>query len=169
MSDKLIRSKLSARGIGKYYHELNLTEYPDLSSNKVIKWLETADAELEKGRGIVFYGDDSVAYDLTILAARALVLKGSRFACQDFYMLLEQERREYMWQEKPPLAITNFTPNSQYVDAETYKRLETLLNYYLDHKIPLFVHLPVPKGEPVGDIVSSVFLHRLLKSSTVIS
>lgn len=170
MSDKTTRTRLlSNRGIGKKYHNMSLTDYPHERAAEVIKWIETdSKNSMILGNGLLFFGETQEGYDISVLAARALILIGTnKLHCVSFNLATEQEFINHLWEEKPPIVITNFLPDNNFVDPDRYKRLENVLNYYLDNCIPFFLHIPVDVNSQsieYGNLISPVFLDRLLKN-----
>jgi hypothetical protein len=162
------------RGIGKKYHYMSLTEYPDPIAVEIMDWLSAdATTHLKDGKGVTFFSKKQEGYDSAVLTARALILSGYNKLRQiDFNFCVEDEFLGEISQEKPPLLIVNFYPDASFVSPEKYKRLETILNHYLDNCIPLLLHIPAdvegPENE-YGPLISPVFLDRIKKNSKTFS
>lgn len=161
---------LQNRGIGKRYHTMTLTDYPHAKAQDLIKWFEEdASKELALGKGVMFFGETQEGYDISMLFARACLLSGQeKLRCFSFHEALDHDAVNLLWQEKYPILITNFYPDHSYVDPERYKRLENLLNYYVDNGIPFYLHIPVDYDKQVaeyGNLISPVFMDRLIKNS----
>jgi hypothetical protein len=161
------------RGIGKKYHDMNLQQYPNPTAEKLRDWLSHEGPEaLKLGKGINFFGETQDGYDLTLLLARALVLLGDhKLRCLPFYTALEYDTIQDLWEDKPPLIITNFFPDKNQCNPAEYKRLENLLNYYIDNRISLSLHFPIADADKLTKYIEShslnpVFLDRLLKINT---
>lgn len=175
MSDKHVKNRLlTNRGIGKKFHNMSLTDYPNDRAKEVLSWLEDdASKDLALGKGLIFFGETQDGYDIAVLTARAMILSGfSKLHCVSFTLALEYETIQTFWEEKCPVMITYFQPENTHVEAERYKRLENLLNYYLDNGIPVFLHIPVDHSKQIieyGNMISPVFLDRLLKTNTLFS
>lgn len=166
---------LTHRNIGKRYHNLSLTSHEHEVAKDIREYIEdgTVSQQIALGNGAVFFGETQDGYDLTLLFARALILSGfQKLHCYDFYDLLDYEELGVLWQEKHPVVIMNFNPDSASVAPDAYRRLENLLNYYLDNSIPFYLHIPVSKDKPTieyGNLFSPVFLDRVLKNMTQFS
>lgn len=148
---------------------MSLTNYPHVKASELIKWIEEdATEEFARGNGILFFGETQEGYDVAVLSARAFILSGmTKLHCVSFNLATDPEFIQTVWEEKFPLLITNFNPDGMYVDAEKYKRLENVLNYYLDNCIPFFLHIPVDvnnQSVSYGNLISPVFLDRLTKN-----
>lgn len=157
---------LTNRGIGKKYHDMSLTDYPHDHAKDIKAWLETdAVQHLTDGNGVIFFSTKQEGYDLAVLTARGLILSGyTKLKTIDFNFCMEDEVLHEISNEKPPLLILNFWPDGVYVNAEKYKRLETILNYYIDNCIPILLHIPADQDGPeteYGSLMSPVFLDRL--------
>ena len=161
------KTKLLHQGIGKKYHDKSLTSYDHPVAQEVVTWLENdSPRHFNEGSGILFTGNTAEGYDIAILTSRALILSEMKLYREDFIDLLDYETIQQLWDTKSPLTITNFSPDSRWVNPEAYKRLENLLNYYLDNGIIFNVHLPVDEENPdYGDLMSPVFLDRLKKNN----
>lgn len=154
---------LSSHGVGKRYHNQSLTEYPNPNAAKLIEWITSHDAA--KGEGICVIGSDAASYELTVLTARALILSGhEKLFCMPMYEAMEPAHLQMLWENKPPLILTNF-----YVtNSEQYRTLENLLNYYLDHVIPLSVHFTMQEPEKMSENkVNPVLINRLMRTNTL--
>lgn len=161
---------LQNRGIGKRYLSMSLTDYPHAKAKDLIDWLEDeASQQIALGNGVIFFGETQEGYDISVLTSRAFILTGmEKLRCFSFHDTLDHETINMLWQEKYPVMITNFYPDHTYVDPERYKRLENLLNYYLDNSIPFFLHIPVEfskQAAEYGNLMSPVFLDRILKNN----
>lgn len=175
MTDKHVKNRLlTNRGIGKKYHNMSLTDYPHSSSKDVLTWLEeSASKDLSLGKGLIFFGTTQEGYDLAVLTARALILSGyTKLKCVSFSFAMEHENLQSFWEDRCPLMITYFQPDNSYISPDQYKRLENLLNYHMDNSIPIFLHIPVDNHSQqieYGNMISPVFLDRLLKANTTLS
>jgi hypothetical protein len=163
---------LQNRGIGTKYHKMSLTDYPDPSASTIKAWLENeSEDHLKAGKGVIFFSVKQEGYDLAVLTARALILSGyTKLKAIDFNFCMEDEVLAEIGQEKPPLLILNFFPDSSFIQTDKYKRFETILNYYLDNCIPILLHIPAEQDGPseeYGTLISQVFLDRLLKNSKI--
>lgn len=174
MSIKNIKAVLTNRGIGKKYHEMSLTNYPDPNASTVKAWLEDeSEVHLKAGKGVIFFSTKEEGYDLALLSARALILSGhTRLKAIDFNFCMDAEIISELYTEKPPLLITNFYPDASFVATDLYKKFEAVLNYYLDNCIPILLHIPAEltgPSEEYGPLISPVFLDRLKKNSKTFS
>lgn len=165
---------LNNRGIGKKYHNMSLTDYPDPTANEIKNWIESeATDHLAKGNGVVFFSTKLEGYDLSVLTARALILSGyTKLRVIDFNFCLEEEVLAEIGEDKPPLLIMNFFPDPDFVGPVQYKRLESYLNYYIDNSIPLLLHIPADKEaqrSQYGALMSPVFFDRVQKNSKIFS
>lgn len=148
---------------------MSLTSYDHPKAKELVEWVSNeSKKELALGHGLMFFSETQEGYDLAVLTARAFILSDmTKLHCVSFFSALEYEAINMFWTEKPPLLITNFKPDHS-VDPERYRRLENLLNYYLDNNIPFFLHMPVDVNvNPVeyGNQISPVFLDRLNKNN----
>lgn len=153
---------------------MSLTDYPHATATEVKDWLANeSEAHLKSGKGVMFFSTNNEGYDISVLTARALILSGyTKLKTIDFNFCMEDEVLAEISSEKPPLLILNFFPDSSFVNADLYKKLETILNYYLDNCIPILLHIPAEKtgpSEEYGPLISPVFLDRLKKNSKTFS
>ena len=163
---------LQNRGVGKKYHDMSLTDYPHTQAEVIKTWLEKeANKHLQEGKGVILFSVKHEGYDLAMLTARALILSGyTKLKTIDFNFCMEDEVLAEIGAEKPPLLITNFFPDASFVNPEKYKRLETIINYYIDNCIPVILHIPAEHNGPkqeYGPLISPVLLDRLEKDSKI--
>jgi hypothetical protein len=159
-------SLLSSRGIGKRYHGSSLTEYPHNTAKVLLEWFdELGEAHYKAGKGLLIYGANAEAYDISVLQARMLILVNkSKMLCMDFYHLLESDILDQMWVDKPPLTITNYAPTSHTLNSEGYSRFELLAHRYIDNNIPITFHLPFAKDDELS-YFRPVLFDRLNKTN----
>jgi hypothetical protein len=167
----LQRTKLlTNRGIGKKYHGMSLTEYPNQAAQEVKTWFEEESSlHLAQGRGVNIFSEKQDGYDIAILLSRALLLNQyEKLQCVHFQNAMDDDTISLIYEKHPPLCILNFHPDDVGVQADSYRRLENCLNYYLDNCIPIFLHFPVVgdgKSRDYGNLMSAVFFDRVSKTN----
>ena len=164
-----VRIKLLAnRGVGKRYHNMSLTSYPNPQAKEVLKWIETdATNYLAAGRGANFFSEVQDGYDIAMMTSRALLLSGyEKLHCFQFQRAMEDDVISLIYEKHPPLTILNFHPDDVGISADGYRRLENCLTYYMDNCIPFFLHFPVMgdgRNLDYGNLMSPVFFDRVTK------
>ena len=157
------RRLLVKSGIGERYLEMSLTDYKHDKSVEIKDYIEENPTS-----SLIFYGSNAESYDLARLSCRGLMLSTNKeISIVDFTLVYSSEYMSEYLDKLPPLAITNFNPNSKFVDGKQYKLLEVFLHKYINNNKQLIVHFPCDSKEQIGDLASPVLIDRLEKNSKV--
>lgn len=154
---------LTSKGIGTKYVPMSLTNYGHPIAQNIVEWLDTEEAvnHFAVGKGMNFFSDNEAGYDVAMLAARALILsKLPKLQAISFVDMLDETIQSSFWEKKSPIFIHNFYPQENFIPTIEYRKLESLVNFYLDNSIAIIIHSPTVT---LGDCVNPVLLDRLSK------
>ena len=166
---------LSNRGIGREYHFGSIAQITGDENHACIDIVNSF--EPSSGHCITVFGKTNIAFDLFMLMARGLVIRGvDNLLVIPFTEILspEPELVAKLRNDKPALFITGFLPDRALVDPQEYTRIEAfLMRYYLNDCIPLGIHIPTEYNENLktidhGDLLSDAFFGKLLSRSAII-